>query len=61
MEKTRGFPIEARAFLSVSPSPVCVALPTKKRKILLEIGNRYDNNLQFIVVERIRRYGSYYI
>ena len=28
-------------------------------KILSEIGNRYDNNLQFVVVEMIRRYSSY--
>ena len=26
-------------------------------KILLEIGNRYDNNLQFVVVEIIGRFG----
>ena len=32
----------------------------KKRKdCALEIGNRYDNILRFIVVERIRRYGSW--
>ena len=30
-----------------------------KRKILVEIGNRHDNNLQFVVVERIRRHGSH--
>ena len=29
-----------------------------ERKILLGIGNRYDNNLQFLV-ERIGHYGSY--
>ena len=34
---------------------------TQKRKILLEIGNRCDNNLPFVVVERIERYGSYYL
>ena len=31
----------------------------EKGKIILGIGNRYDNNLQFVVVERIRRYRSY--
>ena len=28
-------------------------------KRLLEIGNRYYNNLQFVVLERIRRCGSH--
>ena len=32
-----------------------------ERKILVESGNRYDNNLQFVVVERIRRHGSHYL
>ena len=32
---------------------------SNKRKILLGIGNRCDNNLRFAVVERIRRYGLY--
>ena len=31
------------------------------RKRLLEIGNRYDNDLQFVVVERTMRYGSYQV
>ena len=30
-----------------------------KGKVLLGIGNRCDNNMEFVVVEIIRRYGSY--
>ena len=30
-----------------------------KKEILLGIGNRYDNSLQFVVVEIVRRNGSY--
>ena len=26
---------------------------------IIKIGNRCDNNLQFVVVKRVRRYGSY--
>ena len=44
-------------YVSVPPSShksVCIILME-----LLEIGNRYCNNLQVVVVERIRRYGSH--
>ena len=50
----QGFSGETRALLSVSH---CAR--KEQRKILLGIGNRYDYNMQSVVVEIIRRYGSY--
>ena len=29
------------------------------KEIIVEIGNRYDNNLQLVAIGRTRRYGSY--
>ena len=45
----------------LEPNTRKIGQKRNERKTLLGIGNRYDNNLQFDVVERIRRYGSYYL
>ena len=41
------------------PHLIMIPMLSRERKLLLEIGNRCENNVQFVAVEKIRRYASY--